>query len=167
MSKLDLDSYTEQTIDGADNTPIPPVQEQVKEKEAEETTDSKEKTVLLEGPLSQVYAKALIEVMGNSIQYVGEANSVEATAIMMMSKDESIPDDAVIYAVDQTTIDRDAAAVYDGLRVALDKREGKKYVVLESKQVISKSMSLITDFAREKADRVFYSRESFLKFIKC
>jgi hypothetical protein len=160
MSKLDLNKY--QPVDNqAQVTQIGTPTENAP------ATDTAASTVTITGPLSSVYAEALLKVLGeNTTRLSNETNQVESAAILMVHQQlDKEPEDSVVYVNDTDTITQQPSRAFDELRIALDAQAKKRYVVLEMHGRITRPCGVLSDYAQEHADRVFYSRESFMKFI--
>ena len=171
---LDLKKY--ETLDKAPDahelTPQSEPETKV-EPTSQSTQDASTKdtpTVTLDGPLSKIYAQALVKSLGqNTLQYVGEHNEIESQAAFML-QDSRAPllNDAVIYVTDQDHLEDDPIATYDTLRVALDKKATRKYVVIEHRagSRIARHCDTIVRYAKEQGALVFFSRQAFFDAVQ-
>ena len=171
---LDLKKY--ETLDEPPKASDPPASSEAEVKAqptANTTQDASTKdtpTVTLDGPLSKIYAQALVKSLGqNTLQYVGEHNEIESQAAFML-QDSRAPllNDAVIYVTDQDHLEDDPIATYDTLRVALDKKATRKYVVIEHRagSRIARHCDTIVRYAKEQGALVFFSRQAFFDAVQ-
>lgn len=155
MPTLDINKY-DNTKTNPETSPEP--------LQSSETLQEGQGMVTLSGPLSKVYAEALIEVMGeNTTALSTETNQIESQAILLVDDKTPEPINAIVYVTDHEKIRENPSETFSQLRIALDAQAKKKYVVLESQNSISSVEGLIHEYAVENCHRVFYSRESFLR----
>lgn len=173
MPVFDLNKY--QDDDKLKDNAVAATNDQLQQQSQQETNtnannDIEEAGVIISGPLSKVYAEALHKVFEGSKVAAIESTSQMAGMILYMGgklaggEIESQP--AVVYVDDGKNMDENTNQSFDGLRLALDQK-GRKYVVFENLDgSLNNKTGLVVEHAIKYADKVFYSREAFMNFIK-
>lgn len=153
MAELDLTKYEEQNTPGVNNAEHASV---------DNNGNTDDNGIILYGPLSNVYAKALQEVLKSDTMISTE--SVFMQTAHMQDQTNTTNESVVVYVTDRDHIERDAVGEFDGLRLALDqKTAGKRYVVVEGMQNgISSKAGLILNYAKKNSHGVFYGKSGFL-----
>lgn len=168
MSTLDLATYNEQVVQPVktdDNIPT-----KTEAPVTEQPTDAVTGTIKMVGPLSGVFAKALIQVLGeNASKLSTEASAQQVATIIAYNQNEEKTDseDHIVYVDDERSVRKDPSQAFDRLRIALDMQcKGKKLVVLESGGMYLGSSSTWLNYAYEHADKVIHGHQKAAKYIK-
>lgn len=134
-------------------------------------TDDNTKTIVLDGPLSEIYTRALNIVYGNNAepdtsnvsQETQQMDSVLVADVHNYNKNKEAEnkdnvDSAYVYVTDAKLLNIDELPeTYDNIRVALDSKQFNKSVVcIESDgNSNNRNVELISQLARDFGARVF------------
>ena len=169
MSTFNLEKYEEVAKQPtASNIPEPVADQPITQNT--DSTATNDSTVTITGPLSNVYAKALMLVYGEGSTLGTECNQVELAAILAIKNKPDTPrEDSVIFVSDQENVEKNPVDTFQKLHIALDTKKNQnasKYVVLENMSNVNAKTAIILDYARANATKVFYNRNSFLNYMK-
>lgn len=144
-------------------------------------TDDNTKTIVLDGPLSEIYTRALNIVYGNNAepdtsnvsQETQQMDSVLVADVHNYNKNKEAEnkdnvDSAYVYVTDAKLLNIDELPeTYDNIRVALDSKQFNKSVVcIESDgNSNNRNVELISQLARDFGARVFYNRDSTMRYL--
>lgn len=169
MSTFDLKNY-----EAVDNKPvttnIPPAIDKEPITSNTASTATSDSTVTITGPLSNVYAKALMLVYGEGSTLSTECSQMQlATILAIKNQPDSPKESSVVFVSNQDNLDKDPVGTFQELHLALDNKKNPnlpKYVVLENMTSVNAKSAIILDYARNNATKVFYNRNSFLNIMK-
>lgn len=124
-----------------------------------------EKMITLDGPLSQIYAKALMLAYGNedmAAMIMASKSSQQAT--MEPGQDNSI----YVYCVDGSAIDgEEVLDTTNKLRLALDSKKYQEVIVAaECNSKFSAKLGLLHESLEAMGVKVFHSTESIVNKLK-
>ena len=137
--------------------------------EIKQSSDSDtENTILLMGPLTQIFADALQKVLKRPHIVSTENVQDQISELIRYRAPPSDKKGMVIYVTDRDHLDKDVIGEFDNLRSAMDQKDvSRRYVIAEGfKLGITGKSGIVLKFAREHADRLFYSRDEFLEHLK-
>lgn len=140
------------------------------------------KKIILDGPLSEIYTKALNMVYSNQVEQAADTVSQETQQmdavlvadIHAMSKEKKeaelkeAQNAAYVYVTSDTELSADGMVnAFDNVRVALDSKQFTKTVVcIESTGLINgHRIELLTNLARNFGAQVFYTRNATMKYL--
>lgn len=142
----------------ADPTPVTP-----------ETRDSK--TIVLDGPLSTIYTKALNIVYSNTPDSISQESQSMDHVILAQDEIEKAAEntqetDLYVYVTDSEHLETEGAPkVFDKLRLALDKNKNTM-VAIETSRKFTASQAALEDYLFQNNIQVYHSRDVALEKIK-
>lgn len=147
-------------------------------------TDTKDKTIYVDGPISNIITHALNITYANVdkdnslladdniiTKPANEEAAIDSTLVAgiyaSINKEDELnrarDNDVYVYATDDSNLDNINDHLGD-LSIALDKCKAKrKILVMESNNPSNRSVYLLTTYAREHGFEVFYSKEKLLR----
>lgn len=141
----------------------------------------KEKTIVMDGPLSAIYTKALNLVYGKTEGDVVSTETQQMDAVLVADahqfaiqkeekvKDANEEDAAYVYVTDTNKLTENPTDSFDELRIALDMdTRATKAICIESVGVISSKAATILNYVSSHPSKtpVFYSRSSLIDFLQ-
>ncbi len=127
-------------------------------------TDDKEKKVLVDGPLSVIYAQALN--IAYAKESVADGQQISFIPVGEYNEDEVGTPDMYVYATDQNEIDKSLIDQHETLRVALDKYKDKDVVVvLEATTNISSRVAALEEYVHSSGVTMSYKRHIAIRKI--
>lgn len=160
----------------------PPTKEEAKPsvtetaKPEETKPEETQKTILIDGPLSEIYTKALDTVYSqrmseNVSQETQQTDSVVIAQAgkYLEAKDGEDNDNGVyVYVTDVDSLARNGISEALGnVRLALDmKNISTRALVLEHRGIKTSRVSILSNFAESNGMKVFHSRSDAIKYLK-
>lgn len=134
------------------------------------TPESREnKTIVLDGPLSTIYTKALNIVYSNTPDSISQESQAMDHVILAqdeIEKNETAENpDLYVYVTDSEHLVTDTPKVFDKLRVALDKNKNTM-VAIETGKHFTSSQAILEDFLHANNIKVYHNRDVALDKIK-
>jgi hypothetical protein len=129
------------------------------------------KTIVLDGPLSTIYTKALNIVYSNTPDSVSQESQAMDHVIMAQDEIEKNQDaakksDLYVYVTDSEHLEIEGTPkVFDKLRLALDKNKNNM-VAIETSKHFTTSQAILEDFLHANHVKVYHSRDVALEKIK-
>jgi hypothetical protein len=170
MSTFNLEKYEEVAKPPAtSNIPAPVADQPITQNT--DSTATNDSTVTITGPLSNVYAKALMLVYGEGSTLGTESSAMDTTMLVIKdTQDNPAPkESSTLFVSDQENVEENPVETFQKLHLALDNKKNpnaSKYVVLENISNVNAKTAIILDYARANATKVFYNRNSFLNYMK-
>lgn len=141
-----------------------------------------EKKIVLDGPLSEIYTKALNMVFSTKVeqaqdklsQETQQMDAVLVADIHALSKEKKeaeikeAQNAAYVYVTNDENLNSDGLiSAFDNVRVALDSRRFNKAVVcVESNGLLNgQRIEMLTDMAKNFGAQVFYTRNATMKYL--
>lgn len=148
-----------------------------------EQTSGDTKKIVLDGPLSEIYTKALNiayskqteQATDKVSQETQQMDAVLVADIHAMNKDKKdaelkdAQNAAYVYVTSDDELSSDGLlTAFDNVRVALDSKQFTKTVVcIESSGMVNgHRIELLTDMARNFGAQVFYTRNATMKYLR-
>lgn len=124
----------------------------------------KTKQVVLDGPLSSIYTKAL------NIVYSQESSAndhLKITDIMADEVDRNANVDLYVYATDTDSIDKnELPVVFNNLRVALDKNKNSTVVAVECNGKVTTNQAILEEYLYGMGIKTLHKRDRATAEIK-
>lgn len=126
---------------------------------------SEEKTIVLDGPLSQIYTQALnIVYAKESINMISQMNSDDNGFYDNKNNNDK---DLYVYCCNGDTLDSDGLVeASNKLRLALDNKNNKKVILSVECVSSNNKIALLDEFSSNLGIKVIYSRNRTLDNIK-
>lgn len=162
-----------------DKAPISTPTENTAPQDSQQNTQPKEKTIVLDGPLSQVYTKALLEIYGKkSSDQVETSAEAQAGMIPLLynsyikilgeDDDQDQQPDLYIYVTDEKSVnEKNKIELYNDLNFALDSyNKSKKIVMFESVEKLTDNVCLTGETADAHKASIVFNNRGKLDFLR-
>lgn len=128
--------------------------------------DVDENTLMLDGPLSQVYTEALNKIYSKETIVTMLPNIINNINYKKDDNDEQVLEPGYVYVIDGDDIENDKyVETFESIRIALDKYK-KIYLCIETHRDIKPKMASIMSFARKNGVTVIHDRNKAIEAIK-
>lgn len=169
-AKQAVNSNPDQSTLDAANVPDTSIGKQFQDDPA--APESREnKTIVLDGPLSTIYTKALNIVYSNTPDSISQESQAMDHVIVAQDEIEKNQEaaeksDLYVYVTDSEHLETEGIPkVFDKLRLALDKNKNTM-VAIETGKHFTTSQAILEDFLHANHIKVYHSRDVALEKIK-